>query len=138
MNSFKKINIKNGTYYVFEDMIKIKNLDPSKIKIDENSNKFIFYLFIYLLFISFLIYHMKYVTIKDLSYVKINRVNPSYLIINKINGYIEESNRNKCLTLVRTNESKDTLKAYEELWHKIRNFIRSIVNNRDNMRNIWN
>ena len=51
MNSFKKINIKNGTYYVFEDMIKIKNLDPSKIKIDENSNKFIFYLFIYLLFI---------------------------------------------------------------------------------------
>ena len=29
---------------------------------------------------------------KDLSYIKINSVNPLYFIINKINGYIEESN----------------------------------------------
>ena len=32
------------------------------------------------------------------------------LIINKINGYIEEGNGNKYLTLVPTNESKDILK----------------------------
>ena len=39
-------------------------------------------------------------TIKDSKYVKINSVNPLYLIINKVNGYLEEINKNKYLTLV--------------------------------------
>ena len=34
--------------------------------------------------------------------------------------------------LVPTDESKDTLKKYEELWDKIRDLIRSINNNSDN------
>ena len=54
-------------------------------------------------------------TVKDLSYATINSVNPLYRIINEINGYIEESNGNKNLTLVPTDESTDTLKRYEEL-----------------------
>ena len=33
-------------------------------------------------------------------YVKSNSVKPLYLIIKKINGYIEESNEGKYLTLV--------------------------------------
>ena len=33
--------------------------------------------------------------------------------------------------LAPTDESKDTLKKYEELWNKIR-YIRSITNNSDN------
>ena len=37
-----------------------------------------------------IIYHTGYVTVKDLSYATINSVNPLYLIINKINGYLEE------------------------------------------------
>ena len=70
--------------------------------------------------------------IKDLRYVKINSVNPLYLTINKINGYFKEINRNKYLTLVPTNESKDILKKYEELWYSIKDIIRSITNNSDN------
>ena len=70
--------------------------------------------------------------IKDLRYVKINSVNPLYLTINKINGYFKEINRNKYLTLVPTNESKDILKKYEELWYGIKDIIRSITNNSDN------
>ena len=68
----------------------------------------------------------------NLSYATVNNVNPLYLIMNKINGYIEESNGNKYLTLVSTYESKDTWKKYEELWNKIRNIIGSITNNSDN------
>ena len=68
----------------------------------------------------------------NLSYATANNVNPLYLIINKINGYTEESNGNKYLTLVSTYESKDTWKKYEELWNKIRNIIGSITNNSDN------
>ena len=45
-------------------------------------------------------------TIKDLKYVKINSVNPLYLIFNKVNGCIKDINEKKYLTLVRTNESK--------------------------------
>ena len=33
-----------------------------------------------------------------------------YLIFNKMNGYFEEINRNKYLTLVLTNESKGKIK----------------------------
>ena len=78
-----------------------------------------------------LIYYIGYVNVKDLKYIKINHVNPLYLIINKINGFIEEGNGNKYLTLVPTNESKDTLKKYVELWSKIRDFRRSKRNNSD-------
>ena len=40
----------------------------------------------------FFIYYIGYVTIKDSKYVKINSVNPFYLIFNKVNGYFEEIN----------------------------------------------
>ena len=94
-NKFKDIDIKNHTYYFFDDIINIKNFDPNKIKIDEKSYK------------TILIYYIGYVTIKDLQYVKINSVNILYLIINKVNGYLEESNKNKYFTLVPANESKE-------------------------------
>ena len=35
----KAIDIKNCTYYFFNDMINIKNFDPNNIKIDEKSYK---------------------------------------------------------------------------------------------------
>ena len=57
--------------------------------------------------------------------------NPLYLIINKINGYIDEINGNKYLTLVSTNKSKEILKKYEKLWTKKRDHIRTITNNSD-------
>ena len=59
-------------------------------------------------------------TIKDLKYLKIYSVNTLYLSINKVNGYLEEINKNNYLMLVPTNESKEITKKYEELWSKIR------------------
>ena len=52
--------------------------------------------------------------IKDSKYVKINSVNPLYLFFIKVNGYFEE---------IPTNESKEKIKKYEELWSKVRYFI---------------
>ena len=69
--------------------------------------------------------------IKDSEYVKINSVNPLYHIFSKVNGYFEEINKSKNLTLVPTNESEEKIKKYEELWIKIRDFIRSITKNWD-------
>ena len=53
-------------------------------------------------------------TIKDSKYLKINSVNPLYHIFNKVNGYFEEINENKYLTLVPTNENKEKIKKYEK------------------------
>ena len=52
-------------------------------------------------------YYVAYVTIKDSKYLKINTVNPLYLMLmfNRKNGYFEEIDGNKYLTLVSTNES---------------------------------
>ena len=116
-NEVKDIDIKNPTYYFFDDIINIKNFDFDNIKLDERSNK------------NILIYYIGYVRIKDSKNVKLNSVNPLYHIFNKVNGYFEEINRNKYLTLVPTNENKE--KKYEELWSKIRDLIRSITKNSD-------
>ena len=48
-----------------------------------------------------------------------------------MNGYFEEINISKYLTLVPTNESKEKIKKYEELWIKIGDLIRSIIKNSD-------
>ena len=71
----------------------MKNFDPNNIKIDEKSHK------------SIIICSIAYVTIKDWKYVKINSINRLYFIFNKINGYFEEINGNKYLTLVPTNKN---------------------------------
>ena len=63
--------------------------------------------------------------------MKNDSVNPLYLTFNKVNGYPEEINENKYLTLVASNESKEKIKIYEELWSIIRDLIRSITRNSD-------
>ena len=46
---------------------------------------------------------------KDFDYVKINSVNPLYLIIGDVDGCIEEKNGNKYLNLVSTDKNKEVL-----------------------------
>ena len=48
--------------------------------------------------------------IKDFKYNNFNSVSPLYLIICKINDCFNEINRNKYLTLILTNESKEIMK----------------------------
>ena len=73
----KDVDIKNQASYIFDDIINIKNFDPNNIKTDERSYK------------NILIYYIGYATIKDLKYIKINSINPLYLIFSKVNGYFE-------------------------------------------------
>ena len=89
MGNIKEINIKNRTYYFFDDMINIKDFDPNLLKIDKKSYK------------NIDIYYIGYITVKDSYYVKINSVNSLYLIISETDGYIKEKNRNKYLVLIQ-------------------------------------
>ena len=52
-------------------------------------------------------------------------------MLNRINGYFEEINGSKYLTLVPSNESKDKIKNYEEMWNKIRGSIRYVTKRSD-------
>ena len=76
-----------------------------------------------------LIYYIGYVTIK--AYLKMCILNPLYFSFWYLDGYFEEINKNKYLTLVPTNESKEKIKKHEELGIKIGDSIRPIIENSD-------
>ena len=77
-----------------------------------------------MLYKNILIYYTGYVTIKK--FMKIYSGNSLYLIFRYVNRFFEEINKNKYLTLVLANESKEKMKKYEELWIKIRDLRKSI------------
>ena len=70
---------------------------------------------------------------KDSDYVKINSANLLYLIIDKVDGCIEETNGNIYLALVSTDESKEAFIKDTDLWDKIKNLIECIetINGRE-------
>ena len=96
MGNIKEINIKNRTYYFFDDMINIEDFDPNLLIIDKKLYK------------NINIYYIGYITTKDSDCVKIESVSPLYLIISEVNGYIKENNGNKYLIFT----SVDTKKKY--------------------------
>ena len=53
--------------------------------------------------------HRKNILIYYTGYTKVYSVNPLYLIFKNANGYFEEINKNKYLTLVSTYDSKEKL-----------------------------
>ena len=113
MGEVKEINIKNRTYYFFNDIINIKEFDSNLLKIDKKSYKDID------------IYYIGYITIKKTGNCKnIYSVNPLYLIIGKVDGHIEEKNESKYLVFDSTDENREVLEKYTELWDGIRTKLR--------------
>ena len=79
MGVAKQIDIKNRTYYFYNDMINIKSFESKLLKIDKKSFKDIG------------IYNIEYIPIKKIDDCEnIYSVNPLYLLVNYANGYIEE------------------------------------------------
>ena len=65
------MDIRNRTYYFFDNIINIKKFDWNNIKTDEKSYK------------NILIYYIGYVTIKYSKYININSLNPLSLFPTK-------------------------------------------------------
>ena len=97
-------------------MINIKYFDSNLLKTDKKSYK------------NIDIYYIGYITVKDSEYVKIDSVNPLYLIISEVDGYLKEENGNEYLILVSTDKNKEVLTKYTELWDGIKNSIEKIDN----------
>ena len=99
MEEIKQFNIKNWTYYFYNDIIDLENFKSNLLKIDKKSYKDIG------------IYNIGYITIKKIDdYENIYSVNPLYLIIDHASGYIEEKGVNKYLVFDSTDENKELLK----------------------------
>ena len=115
MGTVKQMNIKNRTYYFYNDIIDLENFDSSLLKLDKKSCKDIG------------IYNIGYITIKKTGNCKnIYSVNPLYLCINHASGYIEEINENKYLIFDSIDENKELLKKYNDVFNGIRNKIKEI------------
>ena len=115
MGIVKQIDIKNRTYYFYNDIIDIKDFEPKLLKIDKKSYK------------NIGIYNIGYITIKKIDDCKnIHSVNPLYLLIDHASGYIEEKGVNKYLVFDSTDENKELLKKYNDVFNGIRNKIKKI------------
>ena len=117
MGTVKQINIKNWTYYFYNDIIDIENFDSILLKIDKTSYK------------DTGIYNIGYITIKKIGDCKyIYSINPLYLGITHANRYIEEINENKYLIFDPIDENKELLKKYNDVFNGIMNKIKEISN----------
>ena len=115
MGSIKEINIKDRTYYFYNDIIDIKTFDSNNLKLDKKTYK------------DLDIYNIGYVTIKKIGdCYDVNSVNPLYLRIDNASGYIEEINKDKYLVFDVTDENKELLKRYDDVFNRIMGKIKII------------
>ena len=113
MGKVKEINIKNQTYYFFDEMIDIENFHSSLLKIDKKSHK------------DINIDYIRYMTIKKFGdYKNIHSVNPLYLIIHSATEYFKEQNGEQYLIL-------DSREKYGEVFSEIRSEIKTITGGKE-------
>ena len=99
MGSTKEINIKERTYYFYNDIIDLKTFNSKNLKLDKKTYK------------DLDIYNIGYVAIKKIGFgYNVNSVNPLYLRINDASGYIKKVNKDKYLVFDDTDENKELLK----------------------------
>ena len=110
----KQLNIKNRTYYFCDDIINLKDFDPSLLKLDKK------------LSMDISIYYIGCVT-KNPEY-NINSINPLYLFIGELDGFIEEKEGNKYLNISLTRSNNEVLIKYAEVWSGIKDQIKKINN----------
>ena len=68
------------------------------------------------------IYYIDYVTKKP--EYSINCVNPLYLLIDEIDGFIKEKEGSKYLNIAFTDSSNEAIKEYAEVWSGIKDQIK--------------
>ena len=118
MGSIKEINIKERTYYFYNDIIDSKTFDSKNLKLDKKACK------------DLNIYNIGYVTIKKIGdCYDVDSLNPLYCCIDHTSGYIEEKGLNKYLIFDSTDENKELLKKYNDVFNGLIDKIKKIDDN---------
>ena len=118
MGKVKQINIKNRTYYFYNDQINLKDFDARLLKVDKKDYKEID------------IYYIGYVTVKKIANCKnINSINPLYLMINEMIGHFEKKMKISIqFWMDDVDENKEVSKKHEEVWKGVKKEIETINN----------
>ena len=106
---FRKMNIRNKTYYFYNDLINIKDFNARLLKLDKKNINRSWYLLYWLC-------HKK-------PEWNVNSVNPLYLMINRIDSFIEKKNGDKHLNIALSDRNSEVLKKYSEVWDGIKDCI---------------
>ena len=114
MVTIKQLNIKNRTYYFCEDLINLKYFDPKLLKLGKKPS------------IEISIYYIGYWSKKP--EYNINSVNPLYLLISELNGFIKEKEGSKYINISLTYNNNDVFIKYAEVWSGIKAQIKKIDN----------
>ena len=107
----KQINLKNRSYYFWNDQIWINNFNAKNLKLDKKS----------------VIMLLKNHVTKKPEY-NTDSVSPLYLNIKELDGFIGEKSGNKYLNITLTDSNNDVLIKYPEVWNGIKNQIKKINN----------
>ena len=97
-------------------MINNKRFDSSLLGIDKISFKSI----------DAVTYHIKCITMKSLDHGNIECENSLLSFVNNVDGYIEKENEDKYLIFASTDQNKEALKKYTEIWDEIKNQMKTI------------
>ena len=113
MSEVKELNIKNRTYYYFNDITDIKDFQSNVLKINKKQYQDID------------IYYIGYIAIKNFGDCEnIHSVNPFYLIIYSATGYFKEKYGEKYLIL-------DSTEKYAEFFSGIISEIKTITGGKE-------
>ena len=108
MGKIKQINIKDRTYYFYNDIIDLDEFDGSKIKVDK---KF---------FNDIGIYYLGYEYKKKITECnEINSVNPLYLRIKDMKGQFKKGKGDNVWYLIIFGDA-DVLRKFANIWKSIR------------------
>ena len=104
MGKVQQINIKNRTYYFYNDQINVKDFDAKVVKSRQKK-----------LQRDQDLLHRLCDFKKIANCDSINSVNPLYLMINETIGHFEEKNESKYVVLDDVDENKEVSNKYEEV-----------------------
>ena len=117
MGTTRQINIIGRMYYFYNDIIDLDKFDGALLRIDKKNYKDLDF------------YNIGYVTKKNLGCgYDVNSVNPLYLNITRVYGYIEEKDGYKYLVV--DSADSEVFRKYNDVFDSIRNKINEIDDNK--------
>ena len=101
----KQLNIKSEQFYFYNELINLKDFDPSLIVLEQMESANVY------------IHYVNYAT-----------KHPLYLYIRELDGFIDEKKGNKYLNITLTDSNNDVLVKYAKVWRGIKDKI-NMMNN---------
>ena len=109
--AIRQLNIEGRTYYLYNDLINIKNFNNNNLKLDKKS------------VLGNDLYYIGYITTTTKQW-NVNSVNPLHLMIKRIKIHFEEKHGDKYLII--SSENGDIMQKYQKVFDGIKGIIKKM------------